>query len=193
MRSPIEARDLPDCSAAARTWSACFCARSASLSSSDFCKLLTCSWSAATSRCNSRMLLSAQNTAGATHSATANKRRNMPIHPPSIHPTAAGLFLHREGPVVENRWAALEGNLMDHFEAGPQPADTKNPSRDMPAIIDKAGHLVVGDRKSTRRNSSHLVISYAVFCLKKKKKKIKRTRDSQCHQEYCSRPTECTS
>src|SRR5256885_7379569 len=26
----------------------------------------------------------------------------------------------------------------------------------------------VGDRKSTRLNSSHLVISYAVFCLKKK-------------------------
>src|SRR5256885_5781826 len=26
-----------------------------------------------------------------------------------------------------------------------------------------------GDRKSTRLNSSHLVISYAVFCLKKKK------------------------
>src|SRR5205807_10097596 len=29
------------------------------------------------------------------------------------------------------------------------------------------------DRKSTRLNSSHLVISYAVFCLKKKKKKQK--------------------
>src|SRR2546426_8694863 len=28
-----------------------------------------------------------------------------------------------------------------------------------------------GDRKSTRLNSSHLVISYAVFCLKKKKKR----------------------
>src|SRR5438034_6642787 len=29
------------------------------------------------------------------------------------------------------------------------------------------------DRKSTRLNSSHTVISYAVFCLKKKKKKTK--------------------
>src|SRR5438067_10652695 len=28
-----------------------------------------------------------------------------------------------------------------------------------------------GDRKSTRLNSSHVSISYAVFCLKKKKKK----------------------
>src|SRR2546430_8205963 len=31
--------------------------------------------------------------------------------------------------------------------------------------------LSVGDRKSTRLNSSHSQISYAVFCLKKKKKK----------------------
>src|SRR3712207_7910060 len=31
------------------------------------------------------------------------------------------------------------------------------------------------DRKSTRLNSSHANISYAVFCLKKKKKKIKHT------------------
>src|SRR2546422_6829818 len=30
--------------------------------------------------------------------------------------------------------------------------------------------LVLGDRKSTRLNSSHGYISYAVFCLKKKKK-----------------------
>src|SRR2546426_7220094 len=30
------------------------------------------------------------------------------------------------------------------------------------------------DRKSTRLNSSHLVISYAVFCLKKKKKRKKK-------------------
>src|SRR5437588_6998455 len=32
------------------------------------------------------------------------------------------------------------------------------------------------DRKSTRLNSSHTVISYAVFCLKKKKKKKKQTK-----------------
>src|SRR2546426_8501525 len=32
------------------------------------------------------------------------------------------------------------------------------------------GAIVAVDRKSTRLNSSHLVISYAVFCLKKKKK-----------------------
>src|ERR1039457_6919176 len=31
----------------------------------------------------------------------------------------------------------------------------------------------VSDRKSTRLNSSHLVISYAVFCLKKKEQKTR--------------------
>src|SRR5690606_41469555 len=34
---------------------------------------------------------------------------------------------------------------------------------------------VDGDRKSTRLNSSHVKISYAVFCLKKKKKKQSNT------------------
>src|SRR2546426_5004094 len=36
-------------------------------------------------------------------------------------------------------------------------------------IIQVAAGDVIADRKSTRLNSSHLVISYAVFCLKKKK------------------------
>src|SRR5439155_13436451 len=37
-----------------------------------------------------------------------------------------------------------------------------------------AGDKVLGDRKSTRLNSSHVAISYAVFCLKKKKNKDKK-------------------
>src|ERR1039458_8588167 len=36
-----------------------------------------------------------------------------------------------------------------------------------------SGESIAADRKSTRLNSSHLGISYAVFCLKKKKKKKK--------------------
>src|SRR2546430_9053857 len=35
--------------------------------------------------------------------------------------------------------------------------------------IDRANGVVRADRKSTRLNSSHSQISYAVFCLKKKK------------------------
>src|SRR2546426_4875228 len=38
-------------------------------------------------------------------------------------------------------------------------------------LTEKQG-VIWQDRKSTRLNSSHLVISYAVFCLKKKKTKI---------------------
>src|SRR5688572_31009808 len=40
----------------------------------------------------------------------------------------------------------------------------------------EVGDHLQGDRKSTRLNSSHSQISYAVFCLKKKKKKNKTTR-----------------
>src|SRR5690554_7231019 len=36
-------------------------------------------------------------------------------------------------------------------------------------VADEARHLPPPDRKSTRLNSSHVRISYAVFCLKKKK------------------------
>src|SRR5438477_8016137 len=38
------------------------------------------------------------------------------------------------------------------------------------------------DRKSTRLNSSHMSISYAVFCLKKKKKKIHEETKHKCNQ-----------
>src|SRR5437660_3438376 len=39
-----------------------------------------------------------------------------------------------------------------------------------PKLIWNFGRSVIEDRKSTRLNSSHVAISYAVFCLKKKKK-----------------------
>src|SRR5947209_15284918 len=59
-------------------------------------------------------------------------------------------------------------------------------SSDLPARFEKIGGGLVAeapaaevaadpeDRKSTRLNSSHANISYAVFCLKKKKKKNKK-------------------
>src|SRR2546430_12813275 len=43
--------------------------------------------------------------------------------------------------------------------------------------------VLLGDRKSTRLNSSHSQISYAVFCLKKKKKK------KQGHFRYSAQVT----
>src|SRR5438132_10769238 len=39
------------------------------------------------------------------------------------------------------------------------------------SVANQNPSTILIDRKSTRLNSSHTVISYAVFCLKKKKKK----------------------
>src|SRR5437773_9284815 len=46
------------------------------------------------------------------------------------------------------------------------------------------------DRKSTRLNSSHITISYAVFCLKKKKKHInqKQKNESLFCADYSAKP-----
>src|SRR5256885_3758302 len=48
-----------------------------------------------------------------------------------------------------------------------RPVDARDDDR---LLLDEVAEIgeVPGDRKSTRLNSSHLVISYAVFCLKKK-------------------------
>src|SRR5256885_10694420 len=52
---------------------------------------------------------------------------------------------------------------------------------------DGAGdRLDVEDRKSTRLNSSHLVISYAVFCLKKKKRISCRDLIMKCYHHVTS-------
>src|SRR5437879_10917179 len=49
---------------------------------------------------------------------------------------------------------------------GPSDGRSEGPHGPVP------GPFARGDRKSTRLNSSHRCISYAVFCLKKKKKKM---------------------
>src|SRR2546427_7244861 len=58
---------------------------------------------------------------------------------------------HRQVPGFEPSAQALLGSRREHHAA------------------DRRAHC--GDRKSTRLNSSHSQISYAVFCLKKKKKR----------------------
>src|SRR5256885_11342030 len=56
---------------------------------------------------------------------------------------------------------------------GPSAQRDQPPQRRLLLVVDQFEELFTqcadeGDRKSTRLNSSHLVISYAVFCLKKK-------------------------
>src|SRR5256885_8908711 len=48
--------------------------------------------------------------------------------------------------------------------------DASSPKHELLVVLEPQRLDEVGDRKSTRLNSSHLVISYAVFCLKKTKK-----------------------
>src|SRR2546426_4046964 len=64
------------------------------------------------------------------------------------------------------------------FSAARLPPDRKpilfGPGKILKDLEARGGTLTVCDvdRKSTRLNSSHLVISYAVFCLKKKNKSL---------------------
>src|ERR1035437_9981606 len=58
----------------------------------------------------------------------------------------------------------------------------------MPAWPCEASWSATTDRKSTRLNSSHANISYAVFCLKKKKKKqTNHTSPRGGHKKYYER------
>src|SRR5437899_9765003 len=63
----------------------------------------------------------------------------------------------------------------------PRSAPSAHPTR-----RSRAGKTSARDRKSTRLNSSHLGISYAVFCLKKKKQK-KKQKTSHQSRIHCRR------
>src|SRR5690625_6940777 len=69
-------------------------------------------------------------------------------------------------------------------------------------LAKSAGYLpadvVLGDRKSTRLNSSHVASSYAVFCLKKKRPHRRRPRAGREHRgrrrgEACRAPASGTA
>src|SRR2546430_5486376 len=68
----------------------------------------------------------------------------------------------RANPKAPVRGLVLEANL----DSGRGPVATVLVEKGTLRIGDP---MVAGDRKSTRLNSSHSQISYAVFCLKKKK------------------------
>src|SRR2546430_9808785 len=54
-----------------------------------------------------------------------------------------------------------------------------NDGRENPNALFRRAVKIVKDRKSTRLNSSHSQISYAVFCLKKKKSKRSKNSPNQ--------------
>src|SRR5690625_275626 len=61
------------------------------------------------------------------------------------------------------------------------PAASANPKSGLVVHYDSADQRLA-DRKSTRLNSSHVAISYAVFCLKKKKNYITRSGNMNIYQ-----------
>src|SRR5258708_27181543 len=65
------------------------------------------------------------------------------------------------------------------------PAGGHQPREGVRGLHPEHLHAADADRKSTRLNSSHQIISYAVFCLKKKKKTQKTNRrhpTRACHE-----------
>src|SRR5205807_8279018 len=81
------------------------------------------------------------------------------------------LSLHDALPI--SRRAGSPGSLRFHSRrVGSGPTPGARPARSpllLPCFVGSPPSRRRLDRKSTRLNSSHLVISYAVFCLKKKK------------------------
>src|SRR5256885_8794592 len=71
----------------------------------------------------------------------------------------------KQGPSKIDKFVTVYGAKIHYVEAG----------NGAPLILVHGLADSVEDRKSTRLNSSHLVISYAVFCLKKKKNKLPST------------------
>src|SRR3712207_7563209 len=68
-------------------------------------------------------------------------------------------------PIVDDAPAAAPGDLGPALTDAPAPDPAPKP----PAVPRVPEFFGDADRKSTRLNSSHANISYAVFCLKKKK------------------------
>src|SRR2546426_3522179 len=119
------------------------------------------------------------------------RRRSRPLIP--------GICRSSTRQPVFSRWADLKNSSAEANVSTPKPTDRRRLLRDRRRDSSSSTTEITGlsllpmrpslsfggtsesgrsstrlgrDRKSTRLNSSHLVISYAVFCLKKKKKNI---------------------
>src|SRR2546426_5520407 len=83
---------------------------------------------------------------------------------PDLDPVPLGVASQDVERVEPHRLVVEEGAIIFGGVIVPEPR------RLVGEQAERGGVRLGEDRKSTRLNSSHLVISYAVFCLKKKKK-----------------------
>src|SRR5690349_23725573 len=92
-----------------------------------------------------------------TFSFFFNDTATTEIYTLSLH-DALPIFVVSINPFVPKPWTPFQWEAMEAI----------------PPLRRKLGWLRRTDRKSTRLNSSHVEISYAVFCLKKKNKESER-------------------
>src|SRR5205807_7760339 len=89
----------------------------------------------------------------------------------SLHDALPISYLNASGPGIPITSNATVASLHTKYLVNDTPG-YRHPVLSVVGIVpkDQAAKLapIGADRKSTRLNSSHLVISYAVFCLKKK-------------------------
>src|SRR5207244_10809929 len=116
-------------------------------------------------------------------------------HPFHRWPFTYGRFLHHQtihfevGIVLSVRHRALQGLVYQRSRLLRAVRDDIERRRNWQALnlagdftrLERRNLRI--DRKSTRLNSSHQIISYAVFCLKKKKKTLTK---SQTATQYCT-------
>src|SRR5437763_12612956 len=102
---------------------------------------------------------------------TDHKSNIAQIYPLSLHDALPILSKDRM-PNARNRETRQQQQIEEALVSGRSVViDNTNPSIESRAPLIALGHRHgARDRKSTRLNSSHRCISYAVFCLKKKKK-----------------------
>src|SRR5690242_21878767 len=103
------------------------------------------------------------------YTPVTTSRETLPAHYFFIHATSTTevytLSLHDALPICRPRQPRPDRGDRRRGAAPPEPLHLA----DLPRLrVHPAGRRQV-DRKSTRLNSSHMSISYAVFCLKKKR------------------------
>src|SRR5258707_10552820 len=97
---------------------------------------------------------------------------------PGLWPVMLGMGL-----VFSNMIKTMFGKELATIQFPEQKRPTSSRYRGIHVLTqrEEVGRFCSGDRKSTRLNSSHANISYAVFCLKKKKQSRTQSRQANLH------------